>query len=141
VHEALARVNFDRDVAGFSDVAAERFGLFIHSRAFPVLDATIRHTKPLRVRLRGDDWDDLPPSIELLNPDGTPWSSAVPGGVFHPGPHPDTHRPFICMRGSREFHTFPGHVNEKWEQYRGQDGMGLAGILVQLAVAWRKAVQ
>jgi hypothetical protein len=82
VHEALARVNFDRDVAGFSDVAAERFGLVIHNRTFPVLEATIRHTKPLRVRLRGDDWDDLPPSIELLNLDGTPWSSAVPGGVF-----------------------------------------------------------
>ena len=45
------------------------------------------------------------------------------------------------MRGSRGFHTFPGHVNEKWEQYRGQVGMGLIGILVQLAAAWRKAVR
>jgi hypothetical protein len=45
------------------------------------------------------------------------------------------------MRGSREFHTFAGHVSEKWEQYRGQDGMGLTGILVQLAAAWRKAIQ
>jgi hypothetical protein len=140
VHEALARVNFDRDVAGFG-VAAERFGLVIHSRAFPVVDATIRHSKPLRVRLRGDDWDELPPSIELLNPDGTSWSSAVPGGVFHPGAHPNTGGPFICMRGSREYHTHPNHSNDKWEQYRGQAGMGLTGILVQLAAAWRKAVQ
>ena len=45
------------------------------------------------------------------------------------------------MRGSREFHTHPSHLNEQWAQYRGQDGMGLIGILMQVATAWREAVR
>jgi hypothetical protein len=31
------------------------------------------------------------------------------------------------MRGSREFHTHPGHLNEAWENYRKQAGMTLLG--------------
>ena len=140
MHEALARANFEQDVADLGDVAACSYGLIVHARAYPILDVTVSHSRPLRVRMRGDDWDDLPPSIDLLNPDGSALTG-LPGGVFHPGPHPGTGRPFVCMRGSREFHTHPNHRNEQWAQYRGQDGMGLIGILMQVATAWREAVR
>jgi hypothetical protein len=141
VHEVLAQANFEADVANLSDAMAVSYGIIINARSFPVLDVTINHTRSLRLRMVADNWDDLPPSIELLNPDGSSLSSPVPGGVFNPSVHPNTGRPFVCMRGSREFHTYPTHRHEAWAQYRGQDGMGLVGILLQLATAWRKAVR
>jgi hypothetical protein len=91
--------------------------------------------------MRALDWDDQPPSIELLNPDGSPFTGPLPGGIFHQGPHPSVGRSFICMRGSLEFHTHPSHSNEAWAQYRGQDGMGLIGILMQIADNWQDATQ
>jgi hypothetical protein len=141
VHEALARANFERDVAFLTDAVAERLRLKVHSRAFPVLDAIIEHSKPLRLRMTADAWNDLPPSIALFKPDGTAWSETLPGGIFNGGPHSVKGGPFICMRGSREYHTHSGHTNDTWDNYRDQDGMELVGILMQLAGAWRKAVR
>ena len=137
MHEALARANFERDVAFLTDAVAARLRLTLHSRAFPVLDATVEHNKPLRLRMMADDWNDLPPSIALLKPDGTAWTETLPGGIFNPG---SAGRSFICMRGSREYYTLGGHTNDAWDNYRDQDGMELVGILMQLARAWRQAV-
>lgn len=141
VHEALARANFEHDVAHLSAVTASSYRLVLHQRSFPILDATICHTTPLRVRMRANDWDDIPPAIELLTSDGGSFAGPFPGGIFNASPHPTTGRPFICMRGSREFHTHTSHINEAWAQYRGQDGMDLTGILIQIASAWRGAVR
>jgi hypothetical protein len=44
------------------------------------------------------------------------------------------------MRGFREYHNHPSHLNDSWEIYRGQDGMNLAGLIDQLSRAWRRAV-
>ena len=141
MHEALARANFERDAAALTDQTAALQRLVVHQRAFPFVDVTIIHSKGIRVCLKADDWDDLPPSIAILNPDGSPWTTALPGGVFNGGPHSLSGRPFICMRGSREYHTHSGHVNDVWQNYRGQDGMGLIGILMQLSSVWRQAVR
>jgi hypothetical protein len=138
VHETLARVNFDQDVAALSDVAATRQNLIVHSRAFPILDVTILHTKPVRLRFQGDSFDELPPAIAILKPDGTPWINPLPGSIFNGGPHSVKGGPFICMRGSREYHTHGSHVSDKWDNYRGQDGMGIVGIMMQLAGVWRR---
>jgi hypothetical protein len=141
VHEQLARANFESDVANLTPVVISSCRLQVHSTDFPVLDVTVEHTKPLRLRMRADNWDELPPSVELLRPDGIPLTNLVPGGIFHAGPHPHTNRPFVCMRGCREYHTHPSHLNEAWEQHRGRDGMGLVGILMQIASGWRSHVR
>lgn len=141
MHEVLARTNFDADVANLTDSLAASYGLTLNSRTFPVLDVSINHSRPLRLRMIADNWDDVPPSIELLNPDGSTLSGQIPGGIFHPGPHPSTGRPFVCMRGTREFHTHPSHLNESWSQYRGMDGMELIGILLQIVDTWRKVTR
>ena len=139
VHEALARANFDQDVAALTDASAATQRLIVHAHSFPVLDVTILHSRNLRLRLEAANWNEQPPAVALLNPDGTPWTAALPGGVFNGSAHPTTGRPFICMRGAREYHTHPSHLNETWDNYRGQDGMGLVGILMQLTHAWRQA--
>ena len=141
MHEALAKANFERDVAVLTDSTATRQHLTIHARDYPILDVTVQHTKPIRLRFHGDGFDELPPAIAILKPDGPPWSEALPGGVFNGGPHSVKGGPFICMRGSREYHTHGSHVNDKWDTYRGQDGMGIYGILMQLAGVWRRDVK
>jgi hypothetical protein len=45
------------------------------------------------------------------------------------------------MRGAREYHTHGSHVNDAWASYRQQDGMGIVGILMQLAAVWRRDVK
>ena len=139
MHEVLARANFERNVGVLTDQMAKVQRLIVHQRAFPLLNATILHGKSIRVRMQGNDWDEQPPSIALLRSDGSPWTEQLPGGVFNAGPHSVTGRAFVCMRGSREYHTHSGHLNDKWETYRGQDGMSLVGILMQLSSVWRQS--
>lgn len=141
VHEALAKANFERDVAVMTDGFAALNKFIVHARDYPVLDVTIEHTKPLRLRFRGDGFDELPPAIAILKLDGTPWTDPLPGGIFNGGPHSVQGGPFICMRGAREYHTHSSHVSDKWENYRMQDGMGIVGILMQLAGVWRRDVK
>ena len=97
---------------------------------------------PLRLRLDCRQWDEVPPSVELLRADGAPVTAAPPNvvGVFHPCPHPITGRFFVCMRGVREYHTHFSHVNEAWENHRGKSGNDLPGIVTQIYRAWKKAV-
>jgi hypothetical protein len=139
VHEALARANFERDVAALPAATADRLGLTVHSRVFPILDVTIKHTTPIRLRFHGDSFDELPPSIDILKPDGSAWTGPWAGdGTFNGGAHSVKGGPFICMRGSREYHTHGGHTNDAWDNYRKQDGMGIVGILMQLVRVWRR---
>jgi hypothetical protein len=142
VHEALAKGNFDKEVSALTSKYAVQAGWTVNNQAFPILDITASHTQPVRLRLTCDNWNELPPSIEILNPEGTTWNKPMPpGNVFNAGHHPATNRPFICMRGSREYHTHPGHVNDAWDNYRNQSGMTLLGILQQLVGFWRNKVQ
>lgn len=131
-HEAVSRQLFEKDVAVLSDKVAAGMNVLVNSRDFPVLDITINHTVSLRLRFQCDNWNDSPPSIQLLNPDGTSFAGKMPGGIFHGGR-------FICMRGAREYHTLGGHVNDSWETYKNQEGMTIVGIFQQIKNAWRQA--
>ncbi|MES2304296.1 MAG: putative metal-binding protein [Gemmatimonadota bacterium] len=64
--------------------------------------------------------------------------SPDPTGVFNGGAHPATGRPFVCMRGSREYHAHPSHIAELWEGIRRSSAYDLGGILTQLWHAWQK---
>jgi hypothetical protein len=143
--EALSRAAFDRDVGRLDRRMADKFGWEVVTTRFPVLDVIFRHSTatPLRLRFTCADWDELPPSIELLSADGSHLTAPPPhlGGVFHPGPHPNTGRPFVCMRGALEYHTHPSHLNDQWWNYRGKPGIDLLGILSQLWRAWKRAVR
>jgi len=144
MHEALSRAAFEREIKCFDRRAADKWGWKIIAAEFPVFDVIFTHrvVEPLRLRLDCTDWDELPPPVELLNAAGTALSSLPPGlhGVFHPGPHPNTGRPFVCMRGTREYHTHFSHIHELWDNYRGRTGMGLLDIVLQIWRAWKKLV-
>jgi hypothetical protein len=140
VHEILAKSNFDNDSKFLTPTFLASRNWILHTCEFSIIDVTFKGNRPLRVRLSCDDWDEQAPSADLLDIDGLKPAQGLPGGIFHSDQHPNTHRPFICMRGFREYHTHPSHLGDYWATYRGQDGMNLSGLLDQLSRAWRKAV-
>lgn len=142
MHPAAAKALFDEDVANLSAALAERRGWLLHAVEFPLIDCsfTAPNRTPLRLRLQCDNWNDLPPAVSLHAADGAPLTTLLPNptGVFNPGPHPTTGRPFICMRGAREYHAHPSHINDSWESLKSSSSYSLGGILTQLWNAWQK---
>lgn len=142
MHPTAVQALFEAEMATLSDQLAERRRWLFHARAFPVLDSsfTALGRTTLRLRLTCDDWNDTPPSILLCAADGTPLTTLLPNptGVFNQGPHPQTGRPFVCMRGAREYHTHPSHVGDSWTNLKDSSNYTLGGILTQLWHAWQK---
>jgi hypothetical protein len=139
VHELLAASNFARDTKILTDAYCTRKGWRMISCAFPTVDVVIPGKRELRLQFVCDNWDEQPPAITLLKPDGAPWGPQLPGGIFNGGPHPIVGRSFICMAGAREYHTHSSHLGDTWASYRGKPGMDLVGILTQIDCAWEKA--
>src|SRR5262245_53654496 len=142
MHPVAVKALFNEQVATLSPALAQRRQWIFHSLAFPAIDCsfTAGGGTTLRVRFHCDEWNDLPPSITLHAADGAFLTTAPanPTGVFHAGPHPLTNRPFICMRGSREYHTHPSHLGDLWENAKNGSSFTLGGILTQVWNAWQK---
>jgi len=49
--------------------------------------------------------------------------------------HPTTHKPFLCVRGIREYHEHPQHSGDEWLLYR--ESMNMFSIVMSL---WRVCV-
>ena len=118
MHELAAKVLFDRAAIDLPRIAANR-GWQLNDATFPSLDVTFQAEKrtSLRLRLACRHFNEQPPGIELLHPDGRFLQIQDPNpgsvsGIFNMSPHPSTGRPFVCMRGVLEYHTYPGHVQE-----------------------------
>ncbi len=119
-------------------------GWVMHDRAFPSLDLSFRDParQELRLRLGCNDWNDSPPSVNLLAPDGsflTALPTMRPGSgstIFNGGAHPRTGRPFVCMIGICEYHDHSSHKDDLWSNYKGQDGYTLGNIIERLWNGW-----
>jgi hypothetical protein len=144
VLNALSRAAFDREIGRIDPRSTRMYDWTILEASYPILDVVFNHAiaAPLRLRLNCTDWDELPPSIELLNASGKHLHTAPPnvGSVFNGGAHPSTGRPFVCMRGAREYHTHSSHTTDIWDNYRGTSGMDIGGIVLQLWRAWKRSV-
>jgi hypothetical protein len=142
MHPAAAKALFEEEAQHLSAALAARRGWTLHAVAYPLIDCSFSTPgrTTLRLQLACDDWNDLPPSITLLAADGSPLTALPhnPTGVFNGGPHPVANRPFVCMRGAREYHTHPSHVADPWESLKNLSNYSLGGILTQLWHAWQK---
>ena len=142
MHLAASRALFERDVATLSSELARRRQWVLHSLTYPLIDCSFsaEHRTTLRVRFTCDDWNDLPPSVTLHAADGSLLNSTLTNtsNVFHPQRHPATNEFFVCMRGTREYHTHPSHVTDLWENIKSSSSYSLGGILTQIWHAWEK---
>ena len=137
-----AKALFDAAIAQLDVRVLAARGWVIHSKTFPVLDISFRDParQELRLRVECDDWNDSPPSVALLAPDGTLLTALPaqrPGNtIFNPSAHDRTKRPFICMIGAREYHEHSSHTNDMWASYKAQDRYTLGNIIEQLWNGW-----
>jgi len=115
-------------------------GWHLFVMTFPVIDVGFKAADQVRMRIRMlcGQYNDEAASIELLSAAGE-YLVAVqgdPAGVFNSSAHPTTGRPFICMRGAREYHIHPSHVADRWDAIRAQYTLG--HVLTQVWRAWRR---
>ena len=129
---------FDRAVKSMTTHAslfvAER-GWDVVAADYPLLSVVFKHPRSHRkieFRFNCEDWDELPPSLALHHPASgkeIPWEQ-WPQGVWSVLEcHPLTRKPFLCLRGIREYHSHNRHLGDMWENYRPLSSYGLLSII------------
>jgi hypothetical protein len=136
MHPKLAEKRFARDVVGITPELCEIRGWTLFEMKYPILDIGFTSTNKatMRLRLECEDWSDVPPAVMIPNFDGSP-TQHLPAGlsnIFHAGPHPIFLRPFICMRGTREYHMHESHRLDSWDEIKHQSGYRLGEIATQI---------
>lgn len=143
MHPRLTRNRFDADLNGLTSELCDLRGWSVLDKTWPFLDIVFRDKvhAPLRTRWQCDNWNDIPPSIELLEEDGRPLSRSVrsPAGIFHDGPHPITGLRFVCMPGSREYHMHDSHLDVDWDAFRRQQSLQLLDIVTMVWNGWSQS--
>lgn len=116
-----------------ADVARGRLGsrlstLTAHgNRVVAIFSA---HGRDWRLCLDATHYDMLPPSLSIIDEEGHPQprENWPPGLAYQQVPdHPVLHRPWTCLRGTLEYHMYPGHSADPWEFSRGD--LRIADIL------------
>lgn len=79
--------------------------------------------QPRRLRLDGGDYDRMPLGLSVVDDAGKPLpGDRWPAGVVYGAgaTHPVLKRPWACLRGTYEYHTYPGHTGggDAWELSR-----------------------
>ncbi len=137
-----AEALFNAAIAMLEPAVLESRKWIIHGKVFPVLDISFRDPgrQELRLKIECDDWNDTPPSVGLLAPDGT-YLTALPqmrpgNNIFNAGPHEQTKRPFICMIGVREYHVHSSHRADAWANYKSHGNYTLGNLVEQIWTGW-----
>jgi len=142
MHEAASRMLFDEEVDKLGPELLDSRRWILLKREYPMLEIEFFADDGARLRMRlvCNDWNERPPSVVFIDAQGQALSSIErdPSGVFNNSAHPSTGKPFICMKGVREYHTHPSHTGDAWETVRNNDRFTLGGILTQIWRVWRK---
>jgi hypothetical protein len=103
--------------------------------------------RAFKARFNLSDYDLRAPSLEFLDPwtnELLSYENMFKAFEFEPvrgahlvllGDHPITHRPFLCLRGIREYHEHPQHSGDDWLLYR--DKLSIFSLVLSL---WRVAI-
>jgi hypothetical protein len=145
MHPLLAKARFDADLAGVTEELCEMRGWTVFEREYPIFDVGFRLPggATLRIRMECEGWNEQAPAIVLQDWEGCHLTSvpATSKNIFNPSAHRHTGRPFVCMRGAREYHTHENHLNDPWSALSGSADYRLGEIATQIWNGWRKANQ
>ncbi len=80
--------------------------------------------------LDAERYDGEPVGVFVTDPHGTLLPGTDwPAGIYG-GEHPVLHRPFVCVRGTIDYHAHPSHADDSWDRYRGR--IRLADVVTHL---------
>jgi hypothetical protein len=107
-----------------ADVARERLGDRVSAITVGEAYVEVRFTHSgveRRLRLTGKDYDRRPLSVSFVDPDGTPLAQEQWPPISMGTPHPVLGSPWVCLRGTLEYHLYPGHTagGDSWDASRG----------------------
>jgi len=149
MHELASKALFIAQTEILSTKLAEARGWVLHMMEYPTIDLAFTQSgrTTLRLRVNCTGWNMQPPTFRLLSSTGIPLAVSNPppaeihpngSGIFNPNAHPLTGEPFICMRGSREYHTHESHLQDHWDACLRLPGYDIGGLLTQIWHAWLK---
>lgn len=157
VDPIVCRTKFNREVDNFRQLANEyhRRGVWLVDATFPDVFITLSATnvRPaivvFGVVINFENYDVQPPSLRFVDPFTRQPLKASQIGTGFPvitGTNPQgqqnlqtliqaftDERPFLCMRGVREYHDTPAHSGDSWFLYRNT-GVGTLAYLVHALV-------
>lgn len=122
-------------------------GLFLPAGARAAIEVPSLAASAFKARFDLSNYDLDAPGLEFLDP----WTDApLPFNLMFRAlqfdehrkahvvlldDHPTTHKPFLCLRGIREYHEHPQHSGDEWLLYRGS--MNMFSIVMSL---WRVVI-
>lgn len=73
-----------------------------------------------RMRLTGADYDRRPLSVSFVDPHGNPLQAQGWPPITMGAPHPVLGTPWVCLRGTLEYHLYAGHTTaaDSWDASR-----------------------
>jgi hypothetical protein len=122
-------------LAAEADVARERLGARLDDLVVAPdhVTAVFRaHDRSWCLRLDAGDYDARPLAVSIVVA-GVPVGREQwpPGLAYESVPdHPVLHRPWVCLRGTLEYHSYPGHTADGWELSRAD--LRMADVLDHL---------
>lgn len=155
VDPEVSLAKFAQEVDSFRLLEDEyrRRGWIIESAQFPLVEALLLWRignlvfAPVAVRLDFTNYDLWAPSLTFVDPlTREPTLPSVGAVLRREGreeqlivlEHPETHLPFLCVPGTREYHSHPQHSGDAWELHRPTGEGNLATLLDRV---WRTMVQ
>lgn len=102
------------------------------------------------VRFDYSNYDLWPPSLTFIDFFTGEPSAAPLGNAWLPTPDGKVHdillvhpsgKPFLCVRGTREFHEHPEHTGEPWALYRTRRAGALAVLCDLISTTMTETVQ
>lgn len=111
-------------LADEADVARERLGERVSSIVVDgdTVDVTFTaHECTWRLRLTGTEYDRLPVAVSFIDDTGKDLPGAAwPPGVYMGTDHPVLNKPWVCLRGTLEYHLYTGHTagGDSWDANR-----------------------
>lgn len=131
---AASRALFDEEIDPLKRLAMFKGGgLVILSAAYPDLVVELPHPsgKRRRFRLRADNWNELPPSVQPIDADGNDVRGEPSGGYWTTlngswG---------LCVPGTREYHQH--HAENPWANHRASTT--IANVLGRVYFCYRQS--
>lgn len=73
------------------------------------------------LRLTGKEYDRRPLSVSFVSEEGAPLAQEQWPPIAYGSPHPVLGTPWVCLRGTLEYHLYPGHTagGDSWDVSRG----------------------
>lgn len=118
LHPLISAELLDMEIAAARTRLSNRFSTLerVESNVICTLESTAVGTA--RIRFDGLNYDAEPFKVGVITEDG----SIAPPDRWPPGScgglHPLLGYPFICMRGTFEYHAHPSHLADRWDIHR-----------------------